>query len=551
MLVEQSAEQLLRVSMELGGNAPFLVFEDADLDAAVDGAMLAKMRNMGEACTAANRFLVHESRRRRSSPRKLAERMGALTVGRGHDDGVDVGPLIDAKAVDKVDRAGRRRRRRRAPRCVTGGAAADGPGLLLPADRAGRRADRRARCCSEEIFGPVAPITTFADRGRRRSAKANDTEYGLVAYVFTRDLTRAIRVAEALESGMVGINQGIVSNPAAPFGGVKAVRLRPRGRLRGHRGVPRDQVRRHRALTGRRATGSQRTRGTPPRLGGGTWRHECEHRQRTRRAGRTAPTGGRWSRPCSSTPTSPSSAGPGRAPEVLAHGFRSARRHPRRRTALGRAGAARRQRGLGQDHDGRADGAQRRRCRPARRGLLLRAPRPRACVQRLLVAGGGSAPPRPDSTRPRPPTCTPCDRSSRPRTPTGAASSRRCPASPTVSPVSTPCSSTPVVSSSTSPAGTTTPEEIARVVASITEEVGEPPIVLVDYLQKMPLRGHGGDEASRVTIVTETMKDMSLELGCPIVCISAADRESLGAGHRMRTRDLRGSSAWPTRPTWC
>ena len=217
-LVEQSAEQLLRVSMELGGNAPFLVFDDADLDAAVDGAMIAKMRNIGEACTAANRFLVHESVAEEFAE-KLAERMGALTVGRGTEDGVDVGPLIDeqgrAKVGELVDDAGRKgatvRRRRRARPSGAGyfyqpTVLADVPG--------GRRAS------AEEIFGPVAPITTFAAE-EEAIAAANDTEYGLVAYVYTRDLPRMIRVSEALEFGMVGVNQGLVSNPAAPFGGVK------------------------------------------------------------------------------------------------------------------------------------------------------------------------------------------------------------------------------------------------------------------------------------------------------------------------------------------
>jgi succinate-semialdehyde dehydrogenase/glutarate-semialdehyde dehydrogenase len=219
-LVRQSADHLQRLSMELGGNAPFLVFEDADLDAAVDGAMTAKMRNMGEACTAANRFLVHESVADEFG-RRLAERMGALTLGRGQDDGVDVGPLIDAKAVravgELVDAAVGD-----GARLVVGGSAADvpergyfyAPTVLLDVSP-------DARINTEEIFGPVAPITTFATE-EEAITRANDTEYGLSSYAFTRDLARTIRLAERLEFGMVGVNTGLVSNPAAPFGGVKA-----------------------------------------------------------------------------------------------------------------------------------------------------------------------------------------------------------------------------------------------------------------------------------------------------------------------------------------
>jgi succinate-semialdehyde dehydrogenase/glutarate-semialdehyde dehydrogenase len=216
-LVEQSAQQLLRVSMELGGNAPFLVFGDADLDAAVDGAMLAKMRNMGEACTAANRFIVHESVASEFS-RRLAERMGALRVGRGTEDGVDVGPLVDAASREKVTELVRD--------AVEGGAR-----VLVGGDSVGDRgyfyaptvlADvpPRARVLREEVFGPVAPVVPFAadEDGLRL---ANDTEFGLVAYAYTTDLNRALRVVEGLETGMVGLNAGIVSNPAAPFGGVK------------------------------------------------------------------------------------------------------------------------------------------------------------------------------------------------------------------------------------------------------------------------------------------------------------------------------------------
>jgi len=219
-LIEQSAQQILRVSMELGGNAPFLVFEDADLDAAVDGAMLAKMRNVGEACTAANRFHVHESLAQEFS-RRLAERMGALKVGRGTQPDVDVGPLIDEAqrgkvtelVGDAVDRGAR---------VLTGGERLSGPAhpgyFFEPTVLADVPDD--ARLLGEEIFGPVAPVVAFSS-DEQALAAANRTEYGLVAYVYTRDLDRAFRVCEGIESGMIGLNQGVVSNPAAPFGGVK------------------------------------------------------------------------------------------------------------------------------------------------------------------------------------------------------------------------------------------------------------------------------------------------------------------------------------------
>ncbi|HSK54824.1 MAG TPA: NAD-dependent succinate-semialdehyde dehydrogenase [Jiangellales bacterium] len=217
-LVEQSADRLLRVSMELGGNAPFLVFGDADLDAAVEGALLAKMRNIGEACTAANRFLVHESVAEEFGER-LAARMGDLRVGRGTEDGVQVGPLITQKARETVDSLVADATDRGA-RLLTGGSALDGPGWYYrPTVLAGVPDD--ARLLEEEIFGPVAPITTFGT-DEEAVAAANATEFGLVAYAYTRDLARAVHVAEDLETGMVGINTGIVSNPAAPFGGVKA-----------------------------------------------------------------------------------------------------------------------------------------------------------------------------------------------------------------------------------------------------------------------------------------------------------------------------------------
>jgi succinate-semialdehyde dehydrogenase/glutarate-semialdehyde dehydrogenase len=216
-LVRQSADQLLRISMELGGNAPFLVFADADVEAAIDGAMLAKMRNMGEACTAANRFLVHEAVAERFAA-GLAERMAVEVLGRGTEDGVTVGPLIDAKQRAAVDALVRDAVARGAT-VLTGGSAHGERGYFYePTVLTGVPAD--ADVAREEIFGPVAPISTFADEAEALRV-ANDTDYGLVAYVFSRDLDRSIRVSEALEFGMVGINQGIVSNPAAPFGGVK------------------------------------------------------------------------------------------------------------------------------------------------------------------------------------------------------------------------------------------------------------------------------------------------------------------------------------------
>ncbi|MBV9661940.1 MAG: aldehyde dehydrogenase family protein, partial [Acidimicrobiales bacterium] len=216
-LIQSSADQVLRVSMELGGNAPFLVFADADLDAAVEGAVLAKMRNGGEACTSANRFHVENSVAEEFADR-LATRMGALRVGRGTEDGVGMGPLIDdrqlAAVVSLVDEAISRGAK---VRC--GGSALPGPGHFYPPTVL-YPVPRRAQLRREEIFGPVAPIFSF-DSEEEAVADANDTEYGLVAYLYTRDLDRAVRVSEAIKAGMVGINQGVVSNPAAPFGGVK------------------------------------------------------------------------------------------------------------------------------------------------------------------------------------------------------------------------------------------------------------------------------------------------------------------------------------------
>jgi succinate-semialdehyde dehydrogenase/glutarate-semialdehyde dehydrogenase len=216
-LIRQSAEQVLKVSMELGGNAPFLVFEDADLDAAVEGALLAKMRNGGEACTSANRFHVHESVAA-AFAEKLAEKIGALKVGRGTEDDVKVGPLIDEAQRSKVaelveDAVGK------GAKVLTGGSRIDGAGYFYePTVLAGVSDD--AELLKEEIFGPVAPITTFSTDAEA-IAKANDTEYGLVSYIFTQDVNRAFRVIEELETGMIGFNQGMVSNAGAPFGGVK------------------------------------------------------------------------------------------------------------------------------------------------------------------------------------------------------------------------------------------------------------------------------------------------------------------------------------------
>src|SRR3954470_13868402 len=216
-LLQQASEQILRVSMELGGNAPFLVFEDADLDAAVEGALIAKMRNIGEACTAANRFHVAESVAEEFAS-KLAERMGEMKVGRGTDPDVKVGPLIDdsqrSKVAELVDDA-----KGKGAKVLCGGEALDGPGYFYPPTVLSDVPDG-ARLLKEEIFGPVAPIKGFRSEDEALAA-ANDTEFGLVAYVYTSDLKRAFRVIEGLETGMVGLNQGMVSNASAPFGGVK------------------------------------------------------------------------------------------------------------------------------------------------------------------------------------------------------------------------------------------------------------------------------------------------------------------------------------------
>jgi succinate-semialdehyde dehydrogenase / glutarate-semialdehyde dehydrogenase len=216
-LMEQASENLLRLSMELGGNAPFLVFEDADIDAAIQGALIAKMRNIGEACTAANRFHVAAPIAEQFAE-KLAEKMGALKVGRGTEDGIDVGPLIDQNQREKVEHLVENAVEKGA-HVLVGGHARDGAGYFFDPTVLTDVSDD-ADLLSEEIFGPVAPVKGF-DSEEEAIAAANDTEYGLVAYVFTRDLKRALRVVEGLETGMVGLNQGMVSNAAAPFGGIK------------------------------------------------------------------------------------------------------------------------------------------------------------------------------------------------------------------------------------------------------------------------------------------------------------------------------------------
>jgi succinate-semialdehyde dehydrogenase / glutarate-semialdehyde dehydrogenase len=229
-LIEASAKNVLKTSMELGGNAPFLIFEDADLDLAVDGALLAKMRNIGEACTSANRFHVAEPLREEFEQR-LGEKMGSLKLGRGTEEDVKVGPLIDQPSREKVAELVQDALDKGATR-VVGGEIPDGRGYFYPPTVLGN-VSADARVLHEEIFGPVAPVTTFESE-EDAIARANDTEYGLVAYVFTRDIKRAIRVCEGLETGMVGLNQGMVSNAGAPFGGVKQSGI---GREGGHEGL--------------------------------------------------------------------------------------------------------------------------------------------------------------------------------------------------------------------------------------------------------------------------------------------------------------------------
>jgi succinate-semialdehyde dehydrogenase/glutarate-semialdehyde dehydrogenase len=216
-LIEQSAQEILRVSMELGGNAPFLIFDDADLNAAVEGALLAKMRNVGEACTAANRFHVADEVAGEFAE-KLASRMDEMKVGRGTEEGVQVGPLIDGDQRGKVselveDALGK------GAKALVGAEKMEGAGYFYRPTVL-NDVSQDANLLKEEIFGPVAPVASFGSE-EEAIAAANDTEYGLVAYVFTRDLKRALRVCEGLETGMVGLNQGMVSNASAPFGGIK------------------------------------------------------------------------------------------------------------------------------------------------------------------------------------------------------------------------------------------------------------------------------------------------------------------------------------------
>jgi len=229
-LMEQASQNLLRLSMELGGNAPFIVFDDADVDAAVQGAMIAKMRNIGEACTSANRFHVADKVADQFAE-KLAQKMGELKIGRGTEEGVQVGPLIDDGQRSKVselveDAIGR------GAKAVVGGRSRDGAGYFYEPTVLTDVPDD-ATLLHEEIFGPVAPVKGFADEDEAIAA-ANDTEYGLVAYVYTNNLKRALRVVERLETGMVGLNQGMVSNAGAPFGGIKQSGF---GREGGYEGI--------------------------------------------------------------------------------------------------------------------------------------------------------------------------------------------------------------------------------------------------------------------------------------------------------------------------
>jgi succinate-semialdehyde dehydrogenase/glutarate-semialdehyde dehydrogenase len=229
-ILRSAADSVVSPRMELGGNAPFIVFEDADLDAAVAGAMVAKMRNMGEACTAANRFYVHENIHDEFVAR-LARAMGALKVGNGLEPDVAVGPLVNAEARDKVEALVEDARARGA-KLETGGRRLSPPGYFYAPTVLSHVPDD-ALCMREEIFGPVAPVQAFGNEDQL-VARANATEYGLVAYLYTRDLTRGLALSERLEVGMVGLNRGIVSDPAAPFGGVKQSGL---GREGAHEGL--------------------------------------------------------------------------------------------------------------------------------------------------------------------------------------------------------------------------------------------------------------------------------------------------------------------------
>ena len=228
-LIADAANQVLRVSMELGGNAPFLVFEDADLDKAVEGAMLAKLRNMGEACTAANRFIIHESVADEFAS-KLSAKMGALNVGRGVAEGTNIGPLIDEKSRQGVHALVQDAKQKGA-KVLVGGEIPSGEGYFYPPTVL-MSVPETCDILQNEIFGPVAPICTFKTEDEAVKM-ANNTEYGLVAYAFTKDLNRGLRLAERLEVGMFGLNTGIVSNPAGPFGGVKQSGLGREGSAEG------------------------------------------------------------------------------------------------------------------------------------------------------------------------------------------------------------------------------------------------------------------------------------------------------------------------------
>lgn len=229
-LLHEAADNVVKPAMELGGNAPFIVFDDADIDAAIEGAMIAKMRNMGEACTAANRFYVHEKVHDEFA-KKLTAKMGSLKMGNGLDDGVALGPLVNKEGLDKVvelveDAVGK------GAKVLTGGKAPGGKGFFYPATVLANVPDN-AKMLNEEIFGPVASLQTFKSDDEVVK-RANDTEYGLVAYLYTKDMSRGLRVSEQLDFGMIGLNRGLVSDPAAPFGGMKQSGI---GREGAHEGL--------------------------------------------------------------------------------------------------------------------------------------------------------------------------------------------------------------------------------------------------------------------------------------------------------------------------
>jgi succinate-semialdehyde dehydrogenase/glutarate-semialdehyde dehydrogenase len=229
-LLHEAADGVLKPAMELGGNAPFIVFDDADIDAAIEGAMIAKMRNMGEACTAANRFFVHEKVHDAFAD-KLAARMGAMRMGNGLEDGVALGPLVNADTRDKVKTLVEDATAKGA-KVLIGAKTPSGKGYFYPATVLTAVPDNAAML-REEIFGPVAAIQTFKSEDEAVQ-RANDTEYGLVAYVYTQDLSKGMRVSERLDFGMIGLNRGLVSDPAAPFGGMKQSGL---GREGAHEGL--------------------------------------------------------------------------------------------------------------------------------------------------------------------------------------------------------------------------------------------------------------------------------------------------------------------------